>query len=438
MDKKEIFRLLLEQLDQAHIVYARTESSSHDYCQDDGIADIIISIKDFKRISYYIKEFSKELNIIPIQKLRYDASACLFVLCYYNHRTKRLIDFKVNFQFNFKIKGRLYMSADELLSNRIYINEEGKWMLNYSYYFIYHIIMYIDKETFSQKEFLSLLNCWINYRYGIAEDLKKYFTEDSIKIISKSFDEKRIDYLSTNIAYLKGDLQLKVRKRVQDFIQNKVSQLKCMLKPAGLVVGILGRDGSGKSTFVSEVANALGTYFTSTTTFKKCPAIFYKKAIFNKNEGYDNSKPHLYSKRNSFQSFLKLTLLLTEFMLGYWIKVFPAKVKSHLILYDRYFIDILADPLRYRIKNNKLFIKIIHQILPKPDLWIILDLPSHVLLQRKQELTYDKAEQLRYEYLKLQKILSNCIVINNEEEIEKTVDKAKGFIFNYMQQKVAV
>jgi thymidylate kinase len=123
-------------------------------------------------------------------------------------------------------------------------------------------------------------------------------------------------------------------------------------------------------------------------------------------------------------------------LFGYWLQVFPIKAKSHLVLYDRYFIDVLADPRRYRIKENRLLIKAFHYILPKPDLWIILDLPSNVLLQRKKELSYEMAEKLRYEYLNLHGFLPNSIVINNEEEIKNTVNKAFIFILNYMHQKV--
>jgi thymidylate kinase len=437
MDKNEIFRLLLEYLDQAHIVYVLTESMNHN-AGGDSVANIIVSTKDFKKINYHIKEFSKQFNIIPIQKLRYETSACLFVMCYYKQQTKKLIDFKVSFQSDYKIKGRLYLSDEELLSNRTYIIEEAKWQLNYTYSFLYHGIKSIDEKNISNKDFLQLLDCWTNDYKCIAESLKRFFTDEGIKIITDSFQGKGVAYLNTKMDYLQKDLHLKVRKRVQVVIQNKVIVLRGMLKPSGLVVGVLGRDGSGKSTFVGEMSNALGTYFKNTTTFKKCPAIFYKGAIFNKNEGYHFSKPHLYNQRNTFQSFLKLNLLLVEFMLGYWLKVFPAKAKSHLVMYDRYFTDVLADPLRYRIKDNRFFIKIIHYILPKPDLWIIIDLPSHILLQRKQELTYEMSEKLRYKYLELQHLLSNCIVINNEEEIDKTVNKATTFIFNYMQQKIAV
>jgi thymidylate kinase len=223
---------------------------------------------------------------------------------------------------------------------------------------------------------------------------------------------------------------------MKSLIGNKLKLLRGTLRPSGLVVGILGRDGCGKSTFVTEMASVLNPYFGGTYTFKKFPGLLYKGEIFKKKESYDFSKPHYYKERGRIASFAKLNILLIEFLFGYWMKIFPLKVKSQLVFCDRYFIDIFADPLRYRIKGNKFVIKLFHFILPQPDLWIILDLPSDILLKRKQELTYEMAEKLRYEYLNLQNLLPNCTVINNEEEIKKTVSNASTVIFKYMQQKI--
>ncbi len=48
------------------------------------------------------------------------------------------------------------------------------------------------------------------------------------------------------------------------------------------MVGILGRDGAGKSTFIDQLVPALEPYFEGIDKFKKFPAVFYKEAIFKK------------------------------------------------------------------------------------------------------------------------------------------------------------
>jgi thymidylate kinase len=78
-----------------------------------------------------------------------------------------------------------------------------------------------------------------------------------------------------------------------------------------------------------------------------------------------------------------------------------------------------------------------HYVLPKPDIWIILDLPTEILFKRKQELDYETAEELRYVYLDLHHLLSNSIVINNEGEIKDTVNTASSFILNYMHERIS-
>ncbi len=374
-----ILTLLLKYLDNNQIIYALLESTDYNTDWEKDIK-LLVSGKIFKKISGHIYEFCEQNDLIPVQKLRYETTACFFVLSYFNKS--------------------------------------------------------IDKKNFSQTQFSQLSKYWVAVNAGIVQKLKRFFSEDSITIISKCFNGKDLNYLNSNLEDLNKDLQAKVPKLIRDIISDKLRLLSGALKPSGLVVGILGRDGSGKSTFVNEMVDSLAPYFREINTFKKFPALFYKGEIFKKKEAYDFSKPHYHKERGRIASFIKLNIILIEFLFGYWLKIFPVKAKSHLVLYDRYFIDVLADPRRYRIKENKFFIKAFHYILPKPDIWIILDLPSDVLLQRKKELTYEMAEKLRYEYLNLHSFLPNSIVINNEEEIKNTVNKASTFILNYMHQRL--
>jgi thymidylate kinase len=403
-----------------------------------GNIGIVVPKNDFGFISKHISRFCQQANLILVQTLKYETTACLFVLSYYNKTGDRFIDIKVDFCSDFKVNSRLYLSSEELLYDPSYIIEKKSWQISNTSRFFYHFIKVVENLSISEEQFLQLAEWWGHIEVNPKEKLSRFFSDTNVSMIMSCFKKKDFKYLYNNVKNLQQDLHLMVHRNSADIIANRFRLIKNSVKPSGLVIGILGRDGCGKSTFVNEMAASLGTYFADTITFKKFPAIFYKGEIFKKKEEYHFSKPHYHEERGRFGSFLKLNLILLEFLLGYWIKIFPAKVKSKLVLYDRYFIDVLADPRRYRIKENKFFIKIYHRILPKPDLWIILDLPSEILLKRKQELTYEMAEKLRYEYLNLQSILPNSIVINNDEEINKTVNKASSFIFNYLHQKVAV
>lgn len=436
LSRDTISSLLFHYLNENNIGYAFVESDN-DFQNAAEAINLVIAQKEFTTIAKHLQKFCKKINFILVQNIGYETTASLVVLSHYDKQSEQFINIKINVFSDYKKHGRFYLPSKELLHNRSYVSQKNYWKLNPAYSFICNFLNVIDRERINHEQFSQLLKEWKCANTSIAQLLKRFFKGNSIEVIKKSFNEKDEDYLNTHLADLYKDLQLNIPKRVRDIIPNKLFQIKNALKPSGLMIGILGRDGCGKSTFANEMANSLGPYFNGTNVFKKFPAVIYKGEIFKKKEEYHFSKPHYHTERDSITSFMKLTLMFIEFMLGYWIKLFPLKRKSHVILYDRYFADLLADPVRNRIKGNRFFIKAFHYILPKPDLWIILDLPSEILLKRKQELTYEMAENLRQKYLELQSFLPNCVVISNESELKKTMNTASAFVFNYMNQRIS-
>jgi len=445
INKERIFKLLLEFFEKNRIIYALLGPlDQHLNSKEDGDIDFVISRKNFKCISQQIEKFCNENNLILVQMRKHERTACIFTLSYYNTQLKKIEYFKIDFCTEYSKRGRYYISCPELLENRFYNQEANYWELNDTYSFVYYLIKKIDKKRITQKQFLQLIVYWTIAKPAIIEKLKKFFNEECVNTLIKSFDEKNINYFTAKLEYLQDDLYKKISRRSTDIISAKLRMLKAAFKPSGIVVCVLGRDGSGKSTFVNEMINAMKPYFSKTEKFHTFSGLIYRRGIFQRNRreiskrknSFTHSDPHNQKIRNLYTSFLKLNLFFTESLFGYWFKIFPRKVKSHFIVFDRCFIDVLADPIRYRIKTNKNYIKTLHYILPKPDIWIILDLPTDVLFTRKQELDYETAEKLRHAYLNLDRFLSNCIVINNEGEIKETVKKASTFILNYMHEKV--
>src|SRR6266540_1979719 len=439
--KETIFRLLLEYLDTNHIPYAVLGPTDHyPDLKEEGDIDFVISRKDFKKISHYIHKFCSQNNLIPVQMRKHESTACIFVLSFYNKQQEKFNYIKVDFCSDYIRRGHFYLSSDELLNNRSYTYDYDKnyWQLNNTYFFIYYLIKKINKKSINSRQFMQLVKCWSNAKPTILEKLKKFFNDDDITIIIKTFDQKDLNYLSEKLEYLNTTLHVKVSKRLRDIVSDKLKIVKWAIKPSGLVVAVLGRDGSGKSTFINEMANSMRPYFSKTEKFHTFAGLLYRRGIFNRKKGtFSHSNPHNQKMRSSSTSFLKLNLFFAESLFGYWFKIFPRKARSHFILFDRCFIDVLADPVRYRIKANKVYIRVLYYLLPKPDILIILDLPSDVLFQRKQEMNYEMSEKLRHEYLNLHSFLSNSIVINNEGEIKDTINKASTFILNYMHEKIS-
>ena len=435
MNKDKIFESLLKYLDDSLISYAVLSSCTN--LREEGDIDFVISRKDFSRIQPLIYKFCNKRELIPVQVRNHEATACMFILCYYKTEQKKFYYIKIDFYSDYVKRGRFYLSSQDLLDNRIYKYEGNYWKLNDTYFFLYYLIKKIDKKSINSEQFVELFNCWTNARHAIIEKLKKFFAEEGSQIIIKAFEEKNLNELSKNIEHLNNILHEKISRRFLYILLSKLKLIKSTLKPKGIVVAVLGRDGSGKSTFIKEMIGSMKPYFPKVEKFHTFSGFLYRRGMFNRKRGFNHSSPHKQETRNLYTSFLKLNLFFFEAMFGYWFKIFPRKAKSHFILFDRCFIDVLVDPIRYRIRISKMYIKLMHYVLPKPDIWIILDLPTEILFKRKQELDYDTAEELRYVYLDLHHLLSNSIVINNEGEIKDTVNTASSFILNYMHERIS-
>ena len=83
---------------------------------------------------------------------------------------------------------------------------------------------------------------------------------------------------------------------------------------------------------------------------------------------------------------LKLLYYFADYWLGWLLRVWPAKVRSSLVVFDRHFEDILIDPRRYRFARAGVFARLLGRFVPRPDLTVVLDAPPEVLLARKTEL----------------------------------------------------
>src|SRR5271165_6041118 len=118
----------------------------------------------------------------------------------------------------------------------------------------------------------------------------------------------------------------------------------------GLWVAIFGPDGAGKSAVIKRLAHQPSLPFHG---FQQ----FHFRPIFRRrwNDSRPVTQPHAKPPRSVLASIFKLLYWLANCWFGYVATIRPARVDSRLVIFDRYFDDILIDPQRYRLPKSSLW-----------------------------------------------------------------------------------
>ena len=200
----------------------------------------------------------------------------------------------------------------------------------------------------------------------------------------------------------------------------------------GICVAFLGPDGAGKTAVGDRLQEKLAPTF-------RCLKRFHLRPYLLGRGGDSNpvTDPHGEPARGFFSSITKLVYFWIDYTFGYWLKIRPLKVRSTLVIFDRYYHDLLIDPKRYRYGAPAWIARFVGKLIPKPDLFIILDAPAEVINARKQEVSLEETKKQRAAYLAFAKEQGNCIVLNTDQLLDETVHDGYIAVMEYMQKRQA-
>jgi len=174
----------------------------------------------------------------------------------------------------------------------------------------------------------------------------------------------------------------------------------------GLLVAVLGTDGAGKSTLVHELTTEITGLFRRQRRFHWRPALLAHRKI-----GSIPANPHEQRSRRAWCSIFYLAAYLLDYWLAYLVTIRPTLARSGLVIFDRYFDDMVVDPTRYRYNGPSWLARVLCHIRPAPQLTLLLDAAEEEIFQRKQELSTDELRRQRSGYLALAQRMG-AIVLN--------------------------
>jgi len=208
----------------------------------------------------------------------------------------------------------------------------------------------------------------------------------------------------------------------------RVNRRLCL---TGLFVVFLGPDGSGKTVVIEKILSNLAPFFGGGTAYRHWrPRIFRRKSHVG-----PVMDPYAKAPRNMWASVAKVIFLWCDYFFGWWLTIRPKRAGSTLVVFDRYYHDILVDPKRYRYGGPMWVARWVGKLIPKPDMWILLDAPVEVLQARRQKAPYEEIARQRKEYLNWFRNLKNGIVIDASQTLDEVVAHVKQAILDTMTDR---
>ncbi len=217
---------------------------------------------------------------------------------------------------------------------------------------------------------------------------------------------------------------------ISRLVDNAYRQLRGWIQPTGMFVVALGPDGAGKSTVIKHLVMATQPAFGGSQLFHWRPASLWpRKHVGNVTD------PHGQVPHSAWWSIARILSHILDYWFGYLTKIRPALARSQLVVFDRYFYDLIVDRRRYRYNGPQWLLSALTPFVPKPDLVFILDASEEKVLSRKQELDFQEVRRQRKCYGQLAGTLPNAELVQADQELRQVVDDASQSVVRLLVKR---
>jgi thymidylate kinase len=223
---------------------------------------------------------------------------------------------------------------------------------------------------------------WFGCEYGLPEALSREELEPLLATLKRRLWMNQLRRHPLRVLCHRAEDMFRLFKR--------------WIVPSGLFLVVFGPDGVGKSTAVEQLLSDLGPAFRHHKVFHWRPYLFSVSRVRP-----STNDPHELDNDPLFLSVLRVAVHVIDYCLGYWLMIRPCVARSGLVLFDRYYEDLIVDPRRFRYGGPARLLEVLLNVRPNPDCVLILDAPDEVILSRKEELGPAEIRRQRRAYLGL-------------------------------------
>lgn len=423
----------LEREEIPYIVVGDTRGYPHNISSD---IDIVVELKILPEIQKVLFRFCTECNAQIVQVIQHEQTSCYFV-CVLTDEKGKLHFLHPDICANYFRRGRLLLRAEDILARRERTN--GKESDSPGFFipapcnrFLYYLLKKIDKGDLNHRHGEYLSSEWKKETAEALRHIKRFWPEEDAALLASSAEKNEWKTVQAELPRLQKALDVTLSFSFRHWWFELARKVMRVIQPTGVLVVFLGSDGSGKTTVLSQVEHDLAPAFRRTKQYHLRP-------FFGQSCGYTapTKNPHDQVYRGFLSSFLKLLLWWADFTVGYAVDVFPRLACSTLVLFDRYYYDLLIDPKRYRYGGPRWLAWLIGKFIPRPDVVIFLDAPAEVLIARKQEISLCELASQRIAYRKLVGKMENGYVVDASKPLNEVGTEVDRIILDFMRTRTA-
>ena len=384
MNTSDFLKIIFDFLNN-HVEYAVLRNfEGLPYHNNSRDIDIAIEQEAFFNIKHTLISLINDCNWKIITNLKSDRLITWVCGIVREDKTVDVIQF--DFFYHTSLFGIILLDNKDILATRVFNGE------------IYHpnkAYEFLDKYMYDRAVGVQYPDKYKTTRDAVEQDV------EMLGVVKKVFGAKSLiecDKMSKS-QILKSALKYNLKHyglscvlRYLKFEYYHIRNYIC--SNTGFSIGFTGPDGSGKTTVIDLLIDNLGDVFRKAHMYYHFrPLIFGNlsdvahSAGLKKEVDRNYDQPHRGGKTNVISSLFRLIYYSIDYIIGYFLKVKTITRITRLVIFDRYFTDIICDSRRSRIYLGPKFLYLWKKcLIPSLDYNILLTAHTDTILSRKKEL----------------------------------------------------